>query len=129
VPTYQIRRIRSGFDEVSAWVSVWYRADPKRLDVLHIVVSGPWFRDRRLGPVYMERHDQSVACYGGVERIVVGDQGIEVRLNAKGARALALERALRLVAPEKLVGWKKARQVFRVIAGDPSDGVIRVTGK
>jgi hypothetical protein len=77
----------------------------------------------------MERHDQSVACYGGAERIVVGEQGIEVRLNAKGAKALALGRALRLVPPEKLVGWKKALKVFQVIAGVPSDGVIRIAGR
>ena len=75
--TYEIRRIRSGFEETYAWLSIWYRADPKALDVLQIVVSGTEDRDSRLGPLYMERHDQSIACYGGADRIVVGDGALK----------------------------------------------------
>jgi hypothetical protein len=121
--TYEIRTIRSGFEETLAWLSVWYRADPGKLDVLHIVVSAPEHRDG-MEPVYLERHDQSIACYGGAKRIVVGDRSIEIHLNAKGAKALSLGRSMTLAAPEKLSGWKKATKLLRTIAGDPSGGVI-----
>ncbi len=94
---------------------------------MHIVVAAPEFRDDRLGSLYLERHDQSIACYGGAERIDVSDGGIEIHLNARGAKALSLGRTMTLVAPETLVGWKKALKLFRMIAGEPSDGIIRMT--
>jgi hypothetical protein len=31
---------------------------------------------------------------------------------------------MKLVAPEKLSGWRKALKMIRVLAGDPSDGII-----
>jgi hypothetical protein len=125
----EIRRIRSGVDETSAWLSLWYLADPRKLDVLHLVVTAPEYRDSRLGSFYMERYDQAVACYGGADRIVVGDRGLDIRLNDKGVKALSLDRHLTLVAPEKLSGWKKSLKWFGMVAGDPSDGVIVMDGQ
>jgi hypothetical protein len=124
--TYEIRKISSGFEETFAWVSIWYRADTRKLEVLHVVVSAPEYRDG-FDPVYLEGPDQSVACYGGAERILVGDRSIEIRLNAKGMKSLSLGFSMTLIAPVKLVGWKKAVEVFRVIAGDPSEGIILMT--
>jgi hypothetical protein len=121
----EIRAIRSGFEETYAWVTLWYRAEPRRLSVLHIVVSSP-DEQGSPDPVYLERQDQGFACYGGADRILVGDQGIRIQLNATGAKALGLGRTLMLTVPPKLSGWKKAGKVFKTVAGVTSKKIIRI---
>jgi hypothetical protein len=70
MPSYEIREIHCGYEETCAWLSIWYGANPKRRQVLHLVVSAPGYW-HGMSPAYMERHDQAVACYGGAERILV----------------------------------------------------------
>lgn len=127
--TYDIRRVRSNVEDNYAWVSIWFRADGRRLQPLHVVCSreAEGGRFRKFDTVYIERHDQAVACYGGAERVAVGEAGVEVRLNRAGVRALGLDRAFFLAAPDGLAGWKKARRVFAVMAGFPTGRALVVS--
>jgi hypothetical protein len=123
--SFEIRRIRLKIENDYAWVSLWFRASPRKLEVLHFVCQKCDERPAHERParrskfdsVYLERYDQAIACYGAAKRILVDDDCIKVDLNSKGVKALCLDRAIELVAPKGLAGWKKAHRVFRVMAG------------
>jgi hypothetical protein len=56
-------------------------------------------QDRRLGldGLYIERDDQAIGCYRGVESIRRSGDRIEISLNAEGKRRLKVERMI--IAP------------------------------
>jgi hypothetical protein len=119
----QIRRVRSGVEDSFAWVTLWFCTDARNLDVLHIVCSKT-AADPITGHLYMERYDQSIACYGGAKIIVEGSNGIDLHLNNKCMKSLMLESSMTLVAPEESLGWKKAIRVFQEMANYPTGRVI-----
>lgn len=121
---FPIRRVRSGIEDSYAWVTIWFRADARNLEVLHIVCSKT-VDDPITGRLYMERHDQLFACYGGAKKVVVGPDGIDLNLNSEGMKTLLLERSVTLVAPEGLSGWTKAVRVFQEMASYPTGHVIK----
>ena len=118
--TYEVRRVRSGAEESYIWVSVWFRREPERLDVLHIVCDPT-------SEIYLERHDQSIACYGGTRRILIDGGRVEVELNPKGVKAIALPRDFSLIVPEGVAGWKKASRLLRGTIAFPCGRTIRFT--
>jgi hypothetical protein len=119
--TFPIRRIRCGKEPGYAWVSVWYNAGARRLDVLHIVC------DPQDDKLYMEGGDQAVATWGGAKRIRVGDSEIGFDLTKKAAMQLYVEPAFTLSAPDGLSGWKKARKLLKEMASYTSGRCINVT--
>ena len=121
----QIRRVRSGIEDCFAWVTIWFRTDARNLEVLHIVCDKT-ADDPITGHLYMERYDQSIACYGGAKKVVVGPNGVDLHLNNKGMTSLMLEDSVTLVAPEELSGWKKAIRVFQEMANYPTGRVIEL---
>lgn len=122
---HEIRAVRSSVNEDYAWVSLWYRAEARKLDVLNIVCDKV-ASDPITGHLYLERHDQRIACYGGAKKVRVSDSGIELHLNRKGVKHLKLDDPLLLVAPERLSGWKKAVRVLSEMAVYPPARVIEV---
>lgn len=74
-------------------LSLGFASAGEPLDVLHIV-SGRALSGRQPRPVedelYLERTDQSLACTGGVERIICGEDEITVILMAQAAELLQL---------------------------------------
>lgn len=81
-------------------LSLGFQSAGEPLDVLH-VVSGTAFSGWLPRPVedelYLERTDQSLACTGGVERIVCGEAEITVMLTAQAAELLHLGRITHFV--------------------------------
>jgi hypothetical protein len=120
--TFDIRRIRSGVDEGTGWVSLWFRAEGRLLEPLHLVCSreAQGGKFAKFDTLYLERDDQSVACYGGAKQVVVNAAGIAVQLNRAGVKALGLPAAFFLAAPNGLSGWAKARRAFAQMAGFPT---------
>jgi hypothetical protein len=115
---YEVRRIRSGAEEDFIWVSIWFRREAGPLDVLHVVCSPT-------DGIYLERHDQSIACYGGTRRVLIHGDRAEFELAPEGARSIAMPRGFVLVIPEKVAGWKKACRLLRGTTGFPSGRTIR----
>lgn len=76
-------------------LSLGFASAGEPFDVLHIV-SGAALSGRQPRPVedqlYLERTDQSLACTGGVERIVCGEGEVVVTLTAQAAKLLQLSR-------------------------------------
>src|SRR5262245_60589533 len=118
--TFPIRRVRSGKEPSCAWVSVWYNAGGRSLDVLHIVC------DTEDSRIYMEGDDQMVAAWGGAKRIQVRETGIEFDLTKQAAKRLGLKPRFALSVSEGLSGWKKARKLLQEMAGYSSGKCIKV---
>jgi hypothetical protein len=117
--TFPIRRIRCGVEPSYGWVTVWYNAGGRSLDVLHIVCDPEDDRN------YMEGDDQMVAAWGGAKRILVRESAIELDLTKKAAKRLYLEPAFTLSVSDGLSGWKKARKMLKEMAGCSSGGCIK----
>jgi hypothetical protein len=129
-PKYRITRIRSDADDGFGclWVSVFFTVPPRSADVLHIVCPTdddlPERRDMR--SVYLERYDQSLGCYRGAKTLDASMRGIRVSLTPYGVDRLQLPREFVLVAGERLVGWKKARELLRRMSHSRCGRVMRV---
>jgi hypothetical protein len=112
--TQTIRRVRSGREPNYCWVTLWYNSGAPRLDVLHIVCAED--EDK----LYLEGDDQMVAAWDGANRIRVQDRRLVFDLTGKAAKALRLDRTFVLAAPDRLVGWRKARKLLKEMSELPS---------
>lgn len=117
--TFQVRRVRCGVEPGYVWMSVWYNAGGRRLDVLHIVCDPA---DDR---IYMEGADQVVAAWGGAKRILVRESAIQFDLTKQAAKQLHVESTFTLSVSEGLSGWMKARKMFQEMAGCSAGRCIR----
>jgi len=112
---FKVLEIRSGEHEGILWVSVGFASDAKEDDLLHFVCAlSVDAQDRKLGhnSMYMERSDQGLSCYSGAEKIVVSRNSIDLKLNVRGRKSLALPKQVVFSASNRLNGWAAALKVF-----------------
>lgn len=114
--SYRIEEAQSGEEEGEyLWVTLGFASEENPLDVLHIVCSceiEPQDRDGGMDAIYLERDDQSRGGYGGAERIVAGEQTVEVVFNATGLRDLEFGDSLSLQWPTQLAGKAEALRIL-----------------
>jgi hypothetical protein len=106
--TYDLVEIKSGTFLKSYWVTLGFSSNIKEHDVVHVVVGqsldAQQIRHGTNG-VYLERFDQSLACYKGADHILVGKRDVTLTLNQAGGNALRLPKQVRFV-------WKSADREF-----------------
>lgn len=108
--------IKSGNDRTAGlWVSIGFRLKPRENHTLYIV-GGEETSIRPVGrtliPLYFERDDQSLSCYGGAEEILVADSSIVLTLNKNGRDSLELLKIVELILKKPGKNFEKARLAF-----------------
>src|SRR3989442_4323368 len=130
--TFTLEQIGSGVDMIGCiWVTLGFSSALQSNDVLHLVcpeeVSPEERRQRQgLDGLYVERFDQSLGCYHGVDRVTVKGRCIDVEFNAQGAKQLQFAGPVTFIAPEGLSGFDQAVETFRAIARCEDGSVVEV---
>ncbi|MGO1071903.1 hypothetical protein [Lysobacter sp. CA199] len=126
--TYRIEEVHCGEEEDEyLWVTLGFVSEENDLDVLHIVCAcqvGPQDRAGAMDRIYLERDDQSRGGYGGAERIVAGENSVEVLFNAAGLDQLEFGGSLSLQWPPDLAGKAEALRILARMREYECGGVV-----
>jgi len=127
---YPLKSIQSGDDKMSGiWVSIGFSSEGREHDVIHIVggeATHPTSIQLGMIPIYLERYDQKLSCYQGVDKILVEDGLVAVTLNKIGQDALDLPETLHFVAAKADEDFQKAREIFTKMKTFKSGRIILV---
>jgi len=127
---YSLTSIKSGNDRMAGvWVSIGYRSKAGAQHVLHIVGGEEASAQpvgRSLVPIYFERDDQSLSCYGGADKISVTGCSVTLNLTENGRDSLELPKTVEFVSPKPRRDFKKARAVFTEMKKRHGGEVIHV---
>jgi hypothetical protein len=112
--------VASGSEDGVLWISLFYRGPSATDEVLHVVcdATGDSAQHPETRGLYLERHDQSLGCYGGIKALEVDPTSIGITLLPHGQRQLKLSRMLSLHVG-RVKGWTAACQQFQAMAATP----------
>jgi hypothetical protein len=116
---YALEEVMSGTEESCLWVTLGFRSELEKNDVLHIVCAttvDPRDRNGRMADLYLERFDQAYSCYGGADLVVATPSFVEVRMNDK------VRRKRRLLGTSDPTPFTSSDSVSTILEIDPSIG-------
>ncbi len=111
------------------WVGIRYRSKDGEQHALYIVggeETGTQPVGRSLVPIYFERDDQSLSCYGGADKIMVTGNSAKLMLNQNGRDSLELPKTVEFLAEKAGKDFKKARIMFMEMKKRHTGEVIHV---
>jgi hypothetical protein len=131
--TFILEEVGSGVDVTGCiWLTLGFRSALRREDVLHLICPQDVSAEERrqsqgMDGLYVERFDQSLGCYHGINRVAVKGRRVEIDLNPQGAKTLRFTGPVSFVAPEGLSGFDEAVEAFRAMARCEDGSVVEVT--
>ena len=113
--SYALVECQSGSEPDYLWASLGFSSPAVATDVIHIVVAKEVpAKCATLGhdTVYLERYEQGLSCYGGVEKIAVAENFLLLDLDATGRTALDFCGPLQLTECASVSGYGQALKLF-----------------